>query len=135
MAKNINGGKFGLVIPELTEARKEAEAQSYNAESRTHYETAKEITAPLIERVNAYLEKRGAPLISDGGADMFGVITSPDDPEAPCGITFYGPRSLAEAVASVFSKHKVISARNGAAIKPARVQRAGLRPINLKPRA
>jgi hypothetical protein len=119
MDKQINGGKFGLEISALTEARIMAETESYSSKSRSNYETAMEKSAALIDRVNAFLEKNGADAVSARGEDyLFGVITSAKDPEAPCGVTFYGSEKLAKAVASAFPKNKVISAADGEVVKP-----------------
>lgn len=112
------GGKFGLEIPELTEARIKAEAESYSPQSRTAFHNAVKNSSELIREVEAFLEEKGAPLVSGCGSDMFGVITSQEDPNAPCGVSFYGPRSLAEAVARAFPDNRVISAKDGADVKP-----------------
>ena len=134
MSKQINGGKFGLEIPALTEARVRAEAESYSPQSRMHYHSAMQKSSELIKKVETFLEKNGAPVVSACGGDyMFGVITSNDDPKAPCGVSFYGSRLLAEAVARAFPANKVISARDGAPITP--VAQTVARLVNQKPRA
>lgn len=126
MSKQTSAGKFGLEIPALTEARLKAEAESYSPQSRSHYHSAMKKSSELIKQVEAFLEKNGAPAVSACGADhMFGVITSQDDPKAPCGVSFYGSRSLAEAVASAFPKHKVIAAQGGEVVAPAAVVKRG----------
>jgi hypothetical protein len=116
--EQMSGGKFGLEIHALTEARSMAEAESYSPASREKYETAMQENAALIARVGKYLEKKGALAVSDCGSDMFGVITSDKNPDAPCGVTFFGSEKLAEAVASAFPKNKVISASDGEVIAP-----------------
>jgi len=114
--QNMTGGKFGIEIPELTAARMKAEAESYSPQSRTAFHKA----------------------VSGCGADMFGVITSQEDPAAPCGVSFYGTRTLAEAVARAFPDNRVISAKDGAAVKPAPqvvTAEAAMKRITRKPRA
>ena len=133
MSKKISGGKFGLEIPALTEARVKAEAESYSPQSRTNFHTAMQKSSDLIKKVETFLEKNGAPTVTGCGTDMFGVITSDEDPKAPCGVSFYGPRSLAEAVANAFPANRVISARDGEAVTPAGMQ-VTLKPIKQKPR-
>lgn len=138
MDKQTNGGKFGLEISALTEARIMAETESYSPKSREYYETAMEKSARLINRVNAFLEKHGADAVSACGEDyMFGVITSTKDPEAPCGVTFYGSEKLAQAVASAFPKNKVISATDGEVITPVliTVQQQGISKQARRPKS
>lgn len=110
--------KFGLEIPALTAARIKAEAESYSPQSRSAFHEAIKKNRELIKEVETFLEKSGAPAVSGCGTDMFGVITSDADPKAPCGISFYGSRSLAEAVAKAFPANKVISARDGTPVMP-----------------
>jgi len=118
MTKQADGGKFGLVIPALTAARQKAEAESYSPDSRNAFHEAMQKNRELIKNVGAFLEKEGAPAVSGCGTDMFGVITSDSDPKAPCGVSFYGSRKLAEAVARAFPAHEVISATDGTPVKP-----------------
>jgi len=136
--QNMTGGKFGIEIPELTAARMKAEAESYSPQSRTAFHKAVQGSTDLIREVEAFLEENGAPLVSGCGADMFGVITSQEDPAAPCGVSFYGTRTLAEAVARAFPDNRVISAKDGAAVKPAPqvvTAEAAMKRITRKPRA
>jgi hypothetical protein len=121
MDKQMSSEKFGLEIDALTKARIMAETESYSPKSRENYETAMEKSAALIDRVNAFLEKHNADAVSARGEDyLFGVITSAKDPEAPCGVTFYGSEKLAKKLASVFSGagQRVISASDGKVIEP-----------------
>jgi len=131
MSKQMPDGKFGLVIPALTEARISFEANPSSPQSQDELRKAMQETSPLKEKVEAFLEKNDAMLVSGCGTDMFGVITSEDDPKAPCGITFYGPRSLAEAVANEFP-YKVISADDGTPIP--RTAEARVLQFKQKPR-
>jgi len=119
MATQIDGGKFGLEIPELTEARSFAEADSYGPKSRTSYNNAMDRSSALMERVGKFLEKNGAFAVSGCGTDMFGVITSANDSKVPCGVTFYGTKELAESLAAAFPGNKVISAHDGTVVTPA----------------
>ncbi len=119
MDKEITGGKFGLEIPALTEARVMAEESSYDQKSRANYERAMEKSTKLMNRVGEFLEKNGAPAVSDCGSDLFGVITSTNDSKAPCGVTFYGSKELAQSLADAFPGNKVISAHDGAVVTPA----------------
>ena len=122
MSKKIEDGKFGLEIPALTQARIQAEANAYNSESQKTYQAVMREHAQLIEKVCIFLEKNDALSVSSCGSsnisNMFGVITSEDDPEAPCGVTFYGSGALAQKLANSFPTHKVIAAHNGQVIEP-----------------
>jgi hypothetical protein len=136
--QSMTGGKFGIEIPALTEARIQVEAESYSPQSRTAFHKAVQSSSDLIKEVETFLEENGAPLVSGCGTDMFGVITSQEDPAAPCGVSFYGTRSLAEAVARAFPDNRVISAKDGAAVKPtlqAATAQAATKRITRKPRA
>ena len=122
MSNQIEDGKFGLEIPALTQARIQAEANGYNPESQKNYQAVMKEHAPLIEKICGFLERNGALTVSSCGtsviSNMFGVITSEEDPEAPCGVTFYGSGVLAEKLANSFPTHKVIAADNGQVIAP-----------------
>jgi hypothetical protein len=118
MTKQISSGKFGLEIPALTKAQAKLEESPYSPQDRKDFHDAQNETSELVKKVQTFLEEKEAILVS--GNEGFGVIKSGDDSKY-C-ITFYGPRSLAEAVARAFRNDAaagdVFSARDGAVVKP-----------------
>ena len=119
MDRKNDGGKFGLEIPALTEARIQAETNSYCSKSRENYQSVMDKNVALIQKVWGFLEKNGAITASTCGAgSIFGIITSEEDPKAPCGIVFYGSGGLAQALADTFPAYKVIASYDGKVITP-----------------
>jgi hypothetical protein len=67
------------------------------------------LTASPIGRVNAFLEKHNADAVSGFRQKTRKPLWR---------LTFYGSEKLAKAVASAFSKNKVISALDGGVLRP-----------------